>query len=363
MGNRVSGRSMRKFLARRWLSLLGTGLVLVAGVALAARTVETDRVIDALRVGEPGVLALAVGVYALSWPLRGHRYDEILATMGRRCGGGFLTAAVFVSQLANLVVPARAGDGVRAHLLKTRRDVPYTTGAASLTVERLFDLLALVSFAAGALVWLVASDRTVAPARSRTVLVGAAVVGTASVCLTGAVVLVARSGWRPAGRLEEWVDGTRFARVVETLGRFGADVSAVATDSRALARIGVGSLAVWALDVLTAVLVVRAVVGGGLLPAPALLAVGMLAVTVGNLAKVLPLSQGGIGLYEAAFTALVVAVAPIGAATALAAAILDHAVKNFVTVVGGAVAALGLSVSREALDRERELPETEPSDF
>ncbi|MEF8899869.1 MAG: lysylphosphatidylglycerol synthase transmembrane domain-containing protein [Halovenus sp.] len=363
MGDRVSSRSVREFLARRWLSLLGTGLVLVAGVALAARTVETDQVIDAFRVGEPGILALAVGVYVLSWPLRGHRYDDILAAMGRRCGGGFLTAAVFVSQLANLVVPARAGDGVRAHLLKTRKDVPYTTGAASLTVERLFDLLALVSFAAVALVWLVASGRTVAPGRSRTVLVGAAVVGTVGVCLTGAIVLVARSGWRPAGRMEEWVDGARFARVVEALSRFGTDVGAVATDSRALARISLGSLAVWALDVLTAVLVVRTVVGSGILQAPALLAVGMLAVTVGNLAKVLPLSQGGIGLYEAAFTAIVVAVAPIGAATALAAAILDHAIKNAVTVAGGAVAALGLSVSREALGRERELPESEPSDF
>jgi len=63
--------------------------------------------------------------------------------MGRRCRTGFLTATVFASQTANLIVPARAGDGVRAYLLKDRRDVPYPTGVASLAVERAFDLVAI----------------------------------------------------------------------------------------------------------------------------------------------------------------------------------------------------------------------------
>jgi len=363
MGDRAGSVSRYGPLTRRQLSLLGTALVLVAGVALAVRTVDTDRVVAALRGGDPGILALAAGVYVLSWPLRGRRYDDILAAMGRRCGFSFLTAAVFVSQLANLVVPARAGDGVRAYLLKTRREVPYATGVASLTVERLSDLLALVSLGAVALAGLAASGRTVAPERARTALLGAAAVGTAAVGLALLVGAVARSGWRPPARVGRWVGGTRFSRIVGALGRFGTDVEVVATDSRALARIGAGSLAVWALDVLTAVLVVRTVVGSGVFSVPVLLAVGTLAVTVGNLAKVLPLSQGGIGLYEAAFTALVVAVSPIGAATALAAAILDHAIKNAVTVVGGAVAALGLSVSREALGTESDPPEAESPDF
>ena len=122
-GGRTSGLTQRR------LSLLGTVLVLVVGAAIVVRTVETERVFEAVRMADVGLLAAAVGVYALSWPLRGHRYDQILGVMGRRCGRGFLTAAVFVSQLANLVVPARAGDGVRAYLLKQRRSVPYTTVA------------------------------------------------------------------------------------------------------------------------------------------------------------------------------------------------------------------------------------------
>jgi uncharacterized membrane protein YbhN (UPF0104 family) len=93
------------------------------------------------------------------------------------------------------------------------------------------------------------------------------------------------------------------------------------------------------------------------------LAVGTLAVTVGNLAKVLPLSQGGIGLYEAAFTALVVAVSPVAGATALAAAIVDHALKNGVTVVGGAASALVLNLSPDVVSGRSRTRDTESSNL
>ncbi|MFB6171999.1 MAG: lysylphosphatidylglycerol synthase domain-containing protein, partial [Haloarculaceae archaeon] len=72
------------------------------------------------------------------------------------------------------------------------------------------------------------------------------------------------------------------------------------------------------------------------------------AVSVGNLAKVLPLSPGGIGLYEGAFTLIVVGMTAspeLTAAVALAVAVVDHAVKNVVTVAGGVASMLLLNVS------------------
>ena len=90
-----------------------------------------------------------------------------------------------------------------------------------------------------------------------------------------------------------------------------------------------------------------------------LVAVGFFAVSVGNLAKVLPLSPGGIGLYEGAFTLIVVALTPVGFPVALGAAIVDHAVKNLVTVIGGVASTLLLNVSlttavEESRDVDRE---------
>jgi uncharacterized membrane protein YbhN (UPF0104 family) len=357
---KTAGDRPSTFTQRR-LSLLGTVLVLVVGVALAVRLVETGRVVEAVRMADVGLLAAAVCVYALSWPVRGHRYDQILGVMGRRCGRGFLTATVFVSQLANLVVPARAGDGVRAYLLKRRRDVPYTTGAASLTVERLFDLLALACLGAVAFAWLVLDGRTLPVGGSVPAVLGAGVVAGAALGCSTVLVAVARQEWSLGEWLRARSDGTALSAAADTAVAFGADVRIVAADPRALGRIGAGSLAVWALDVLTAILVFRAVTD--LLAVPMVIAVGTLAVAVGNLAKVLPLSQGGIGLYEAAFTALVAAVSPISAATALAAAILDHALKNGVTLLGGTVSALGLNLSLDRINEEPTQPEAESSKF
>ena len=360
MGTRSGLTEIRRVLGQRWVRVLGTIVVLAISVAVAVSSVETGRVFEAIRLADPAILAVAGCAYAVSWPLRGRRYDDILAVMDGRCGTWFSTAAVFVSQMVNLAVPARAGDGFRAYLLKRRRAIPYTTGVASLTVERLFDLLALAVFGSVAGLFLAVGGRSLTADRAGTFLTAAAGVAAVSLMLVVLTVGLSWGHWNLADRLRRRLGSSRIAWLVNWLIRFGADLRDVAANPRALLRVGVGSLAVWALDVATAVLVLTAVVGTAG-SSPLLIATGTLAVTVGNLAKVLPLSQGGIGLYEAAFTAVVVAASPITAATALAAAILDHAVKNGVTVLGGVSSIVILNVSPGAITRER--PEPESSDF
>jgi len=202
-------------------------------------------------------------------------------------------------------------------------------------------------------VWLVVGDATalatLAAGDTRTALLGA--VGVAAVTLIAGVLTltVANVELSVGSRLRSAVvERPRAQRAVAAVLDFAADIAVVARDPRAVAVIGGGSLLIWSLDVATAVLVLAAL-DSGLAVGP-LLAVGTLAVSVGNLAKVLPLSQGGVGLYEAAFTALVVALTPIGASTALAAAVVDHALKNAVTLAGGgvAVAVFGISPSTAA---------------
>ncbi len=116
---------------------------------------------------------------------------------------------------------------------------------------------------------------------------------------------------------------------------------------------------IWVIDVLVAVLVLAAF-GVGLAPVT-LLAVCFFAVSVGNLAKVLPLSPGGIGLYEGAFTVLVIGLTPISFPVAFGAAVLDHALKNVVTVVGGVASMLVLNVSlTTAVEESADASEAEP---
>ncbi len=352
--NGSMSRGLTAVLSRRRLTIAGTALVLL-GLIVALQEIDVRTVVAEVSNADPRLLGAAVAVYAVSWPLRGRRYRDVLAAMDQHSDTAVATAAVFVSQTANLAIPARAGDAVRAHVMRTRRDVPYAAGFASLAVERVFDLATIAVLAGLATAWIALGD-AVGPLEAafssdgaRTAALAAAAVGTTTAGVGLAVVTSARAEHGLGARLRARVAGRpRLLAALEGALRFAGDVQTVARRPRALGGIGAGSLLVWSLDVLTAVLVLAAL-GSGLAFAT-LLTVGTLAVSVGNLAKVLPLSQGGVGLYEAAFTALVVGLTPVGASTALAAAIVDHALKNGVTLVGGAgaVAALGVSFSEVA---------------
>lgn len=341
---RFAAKRIRERFSRRHLTLLGTVVVLVGGTLVVVRTLDTGAVIAALRGADPLLLAVAVLVYTASWPVRGKRFADILGGIGYRIGITFLTMAIFLSQTANLVFPARAGDGGRAYLVKARRDVHYASGAAALTVERLFDLLAITILGAAALLWLVLAGHSPTISGRTGRLATAVAVG--SVAVVAFVVILSRRDWGPGrsvrAAVNARIDNPLVARLAGGIEDFGEKLQLAASQPRLLVVICAESLGIWALDVATAVLVFAAL-GTGLDPL-VLVLVGTLAVSVGNLAKVVPLSQGGIGLYEAGFTAIVVSVTPVAPALALAAALLDHALKNSVTLIGGGLSAVWLNV-------------------
>ncbi|WP_193366329.1 lysylphosphatidylglycerol synthase domain-containing protein, partial [Halosimplex carlsbadense] len=122
--------------------------------------------------------------------------------------------------------------------------------------------------------------------------------------------------------------------------------------------VGVGSLVIWVVDVATALVVFAAFPDIAL--TPALVATAFFAVSVGNLAKVLPLSPGGIGLYEGAFTLIVFGLTNVAAPVAFAISIVDHVVKNAVTILGGLASMAWLNVSlTTAVEESREAGEVE----
>ncbi|EMA46437.1 dolichol-P-glucose synthetase, partial [Halococcus morrhuae DSM 1307] len=181
------------------------------------------------------------------------------------------------------------------------------------------------------------------------------------IVLVGAIVASARSDRNLVRRGMEKVSSDAYAdRVAGVIERFVGDVQAVAGDRGAFARIGASSVVIWTLDVVTALLVFAAF--DVALPLTTLVAVGFFAVSVGNLAKVLPLSPGGLGLYEGAFSLLVVGLTPVATPIALGAAIVDHAVKNIVTVIGGLASMLVLNVSLTTAVEEGSEVEATPTD-
>ena len=361
-------------IARRVSAAAGSVLVMLALVVAVVVVFDVEAVLDAIEGADRRLLALSGLVYLVSWPLRGLRYRDILDRLGFASDTWFLTGTIFISQTGNLVFPARLGDGVRAYVVKARRGVPYPSGFASLAVERVFDLLAITVLAGTVLVGLVATGgteqiaeaiaaevppvsvggETVDPgAAARTALRVAAGVGAAAVLAVLAILAGARFDTNYIYRAVTAVSNDSYAEYVSgVLEQFVGDVQAVVVDRGAFARVGVGSLAIWVVDVLTAVVVFQAF---GIAVTSALLATAFFAVSVGNLAKILPLSPGGIGLYEGAFTLIVFALTTVAAPVAFAISIVDHVVKNAVTILGGVVSMAWLNVSlTEAVEESRE---------
>jgi uncharacterized protein (TIRG00374 family) len=358
----------------RRVSLAGGTLLVVLALALMTVYLDPTEVLSRMGEADPGLVAIAAVIYVFSWPLRGLRYRDILNEIGYRETTGFLTGAIFISQTGNLVFPARAGDAVRAYVVKARRSIPYASGFASLAVERVFDLLTITLLAGTVMLGLVATGQVTdlqtallsgalgseRAASGQTALVVATGVGLAAIGAVAVIVASARSDRNLVrGVLQSVSDDSYADYVASVVEQFAGDVQTVAGDGRAFLRVGASSLLVWTLDVVTALVVFAAF--DVAVPLSTLLAVGFFAVSVGNLAKVLPLSPGGIGLYEGAFSLLVVALIPaVTWETALGAAIVDHAIKNLVTVVGGVVSMGWLNVSlTTAVEESRAASEAE----
>ena len=353
---------------------MGAGTLLVV-IALYLMTFYLDpgTVLEEMAGASPALIAVSALIYAVSWPVRGLRYRDILDSMGFHETWSFLTGAVFISQTGNLVFPARLGDGVRAYVVKARRSIPYPSGFASLAVERVFDLLTITVLAGVVMVGLAATGSAGellaaitgdavggAEAQSgQTAVYVAAAVGLAAIGAVVAIVASARTDGNfvraTIGRLSDDSYADYVAGIVEG---FVADIQTVTADGPAFARVGLSSLAIWALDVVTALAVFAAF---GYALTPSLVAVGFFAVSVGNLAKVLPLTPGGVGLYEGAFTIIVAPLTPVGVTAALSIAIVDHAVKNAVTIVGGVISMAWLNVSlTTAVEESRNVEDVQP---
>lgn len=70
-------------------------------------------------------------------------------------------------------------------------------------------------------------------------------------------------------------------------------------------------------------------------------------VTIGNIAKMIPITPGGIGSYEAVLGLILSTKYDIS--NSLAVAIVDHAIKNIATVFLGFISAIKFNISLKEL--------------
>ena len=267
-------------LAVWWLwDLVDTAEVTRAGAAVLAAPLAT--------VGALLAYAAAFGLRTVVWT----RMQPALPS-------GQAWAALHVALAANHVLPLRLGEVLRVTSVLRRTALSARPVIAAVALLRLGDLMALVVIAAVA-----------TPVALVAVVGGAGAVVVALVC----AVAVLGAGW--------WC--VRVARATS------------ATGSRALRSpdgwVAVGTVSAWLLEAVV-LWVVAGTAGVGLsLPEAA----GVTAITV--FAQVLAVTPGGVGTYEAAGTAALLALG-VGAPEAFAVVLLTHAVKTAYSLALGAVA-------------------------
>ncbi len=279
-------------------------------IALGILAYMLWRVCDDLMVTithiHPLYLVFAILVCTLTWVMRGWRYREILGGLIVRIGLTFSTACILLSQTANLIVPARLGDLVRIFILKHDNLATYSQGVSSLIVERIFDVVMIALLGLFALPFVIGTPEWFLPLITIPIVGGA--IFAVSLLLMG-------------NRHSE----NKYLSIVYSML---TEIRVASLSTKALLVLGTSSLGIWLVDILVCVVVVM--MFGETIP----FTVVVLAVVIGNLVKAIPITPGGVGTYEFAL-AITFELAGTAPATATVIAVIDHLIKNLVTLVGG----------------------------
>ena len=218
------------------------------------------------------------------------------------------TACIFVSQTVNLIIPARLGDLVRVFILKHEQNTTYSEGVSSLVVERIFDLFTVALLGAVAVFFVLN-----APPWFYTVILVPIIGGIDFFhCFT--------LPWKFFIRKQVCPD---LLTMLHEIKRASLSVKAILI-------LGWSSIVIWLLDIF----VCAAVIMMFHQQIPWAIIVSLLSSEI--LSKSVPLTPGGIGGYELSL-AITFGLVGVDAAIATLIAVIDHLIKNLVTLVGGIV--------------------------
>ena len=267
-----------------------------------------DDLFIALQNSIPEYLVVGILICLCAWWLRGWRYHVILKNLSYKVSITASTACIFISQTVNLIVPARLGDFVRVLILKHEYNVSYSEGVSSLVVERVFDIFTVALLGAAALFFVVN-----VPAWFYTLIVLPLVAGV----IFFLFLLF----------MGKFSSKNKYITIFLTMLH---EIKRASLSLKSIALLGGSSIVIWLLDVLVCVTVVM------MFQQQIPFAVIVLAIVIGNLVKAIPLTPGGVGTYEISL-AITFGLAGVDPAVATLIAVIDHLIKNLVTLAGGIV--------------------------
>jgi len=327
---------MRSHLRTAFILALTLGLL-----AFFLRSADLGRVWAEMR-GASLTLILAGALATLaSYPMRAMRWRYLLQPVGQVRFGPALSATV-IGFAASVILPARAGELLRPYLLARREQLSATSAFATIVLERVLDLVAVLLLL-GTYLMTAGPGRGPFEAESlRAVRGGGLVAALAALALL--VLLGALAGhpdWlvRLVGRLERVLPAAA-GRIAPLATRFTRGLAAVRQPRRLLVALGL-SLPLWlmiALGIwLTALAFHMTVPFTGSFLIVAFLVLGVMVPT-----------PGAIGGFHAAFQVAVTSFYDVPVDRAVGGAIVLHAASFLPVVALGAALMVreGMSLGR-----------------
>lgn len=321
---REMGRSRRHV---NWRTLIGLGISLCLLVFLV-RGIRWHEFGTSLRQANFWLLLPAALVLIGVTILQSIRWRLLVgsATIGLREAFAILA----IGTLGNNVLPARGGDVARMVLLSRQARVRVSYGLASLILEKLLDVLALLVLAAFA-VFVIAVPQWFA-----TLLVLASVIAVLGVAIC--FLIERRDFVSVPSTLRAIVPQRLLARIDGLLHSFH-DGLHILGSARNCAAVTVMSLAIWFAMALEAALVIAALHIRGTTIADMLVVM-----TIINLGLIVPSSPGALGTYEF-FGVSALALFNVQHAAALEFTLVMHAIAVFVQVALGVFGLAQIGVS------------------
>jgi uncharacterized protein (TIRG00374 family) len=322
--------------------LLGVGVLILYGLL---RSVHPSEVGTAIGRASPGWIVLAEVAFLAFILVRGWRWQVILQASARHAGLGDATAVTAIGFALNSVSPFKLGELLRIGAIAPRVKIGVGEASATVVVERVLDVLALLVIA-------VVAAAVSGGSNSFGLWSGVLVIATVSAAIGVVAYLMVTHPQATLAIIERMA--TRLpTRIASFVDRFAESVLkgfASLRSPRRLAAAGVLSLLVWLCIVVGLVAFFRAL-------SPELsLSTLVLACTIFVVSQAVSITPGSVGTYEGFFLLVLSTFGARPAALVTAVAVLSHVGNIAALLAAGAVGALWLRLNRPAVPVGLERP-------
>ena len=296
-------------------------------IAFFLRNAQLDLVWAAMRGARVDLMVAALAVVGLSYVIRVERWRRLLQPVGH---ASFSSAgrATMIGFAANALLPGRVGEVLRPYVLARREGLSGSAAFATVVLERLLDLLAIVLTVAGFII--VFDPQTNNPQLLGTLRAGAIAGGSGAVVILAGMVWLARSPAR-IERAVRWcanvAPGGAARTVTRVAQRFLDGLGAVERPGPLIIAM-VLSVALWA-SVALSMLMTSLAFGIDVSFGESVVLMGMVAIGVA-----VP-TPAGVGGYHAAYQLGATSLYGAGVDVAVGAALVMHVMAfGPVTVLG-----------------------------